>query len=202
MHHWPDTNESLILRVKDPTDAASWSVFLSIYRPVVIRMACGLGLQHADADDLAQQVFLSVVKAIEFWEPEAHQPPFRAWLARITRNAIVNALTRRKPDAAGGSTSVQELLCDLPDGDGETTQLFLNESRREAIRWATEEIRSEFTEGTWAMFWLTSIDGESVAEVARRQNKTPGAVYMARFKVMQRLKEKVLEVSEVWSDAK
>ncbi len=76
MHYWPETNESLILRVKDPADAASWSVFLSIYRPVVIRMACGLGLQHADAEDLAQQVFMSVAKAIEDWAPDAHLPPF------------------------------------------------------------------------------------------------------------------------------
>ncbi len=202
MHHWPETNESLILRVKDPADAASWSDFLSIYRPVVIRMACGLGLQHADADDLAQQVFLSVAKAIESWEPDSHQPPFRVWLSRITRNAIVNALTRRKPDAPGGSTSVQQMLRELPDRSDATAQQLMEESRREAIRWATEEIQSEFTEQTWAMFWLSSIEGESVAEVARRQNKTPGAVYMARFKVMQRLKDKILEVSEVWSDVK
>jgi RNA polymerase sigma-70 factor, ECF subfamily len=201
MHHWPETNESLILRVKDPADAASWSDFLSIYRPVVVRMACGQGLQHADADDLAQQVFLSVAKAIEAWEPDAHQPPFRVWLARITRNAIVNALTRRKPDAPGDSTSVQGMLHELPDRNDETTQQLMEESRREAIRWATEEIQSEFTEVTWTMFWLTSIEGQSIAEVARLNDKTPGAVYMARFKVMQRLKEKVLEVSEVWSEA-
>ncbi len=100
MHYWPETNESLILRVKDPADATSWSVFLSIYRPVVIRMACGPGLQHADAEDMAQQVFMSVAKAIEDWAPDAHLPPFRVWLARITRNAIVNALTRRVPDAS------------------------------------------------------------------------------------------------------
>lgn len=201
MHQWPETNESLILRVKDPADAASWSDFLSIYRPVVVRMACGRGLQHADADDLAQQVFLSVAKAIEAWEPDAHQPPFRMWLARITRNAIVNALTRRRPDTPGGSTSVQEMLHELPDRNDETTQQLMEESRREAIRWATEEIKSEFTEVTWTMFWLTSIQGQSIAEVARLNDKTPGAVYMARFKVMQRLKEKVLEVSEVWSEA-
>ena len=202
MHHWPETKESLILRVKDPADAASWSDFLSIYRPVVVRMACGRGLQHADADDLAQQVFLSVAKAIEAWEPDSRQPPFRVWLARITRNAIVNALTRRKPDAPSGSTSVQEMLRELPERNDETTQKLTQESRREAMRWAAHEIQSEFTEVTWAMFWLTSIEGESVAEVARQQNKSPGAVYMARFKVMQRLKEKVLEVSEVWSDVK
>jgi DNA-directed RNA polymerase specialized sigma24 family protein len=54
MHHWPETNESLILRVKDPADAASWSQFLAIYRPVVVRMASRRSLQYADADDLAQ----------------------------------------------------------------------------------------------------------------------------------------------------
>ena len=132
----------------------------------------------------------------------AHQPPFRVWLSRITRNAIVNALTRRKPDAAGGSTSVQEMLREIPERDDETTGQVMEESRRQALRWAAEEIRNEFTEVTWAMFWLTSIEGESVAQVARQQGKTPGAVYMARFRVMQRLKEKVLEVSEVWSDVK
>lgn len=200
MQHWPETNESLILRVKDTADAASWADFLAIYRPVVVRMACGRGLQHADADDLAQQVFLSVARAIEDWEPDAHQPPFRAWLSRISRNAIVNALTRKKPDAAGGSTSVQEMLRALPERDDETTQQVIEESRREAMRWAAEEIRSEFTKVTWAMFWLSSIEGKSVVEVARTHDKTPGAVYMARFRVMQRLKEKVLEVSEVWSD--
>ncbi len=81
MRHWPETNESLILRVKDPADAASWSDFLSIYRPVVVRMACGQGLQHADADDLEQQVLLSVASAIEDWEPVSRRTPFRIWLS-------------------------------------------------------------------------------------------------------------------------
>lgn len=200
MHNWPETNESLILRVKDPADAASWSQFLAIYRPVVVRMACGRGLQYADADDLAQQVFLSVAKAIESWESGASQPPFRVWLSRITRNAIVNALTRRKPDAPGGSASVHEMLLELPERDADTSQQLLEESRYQVMRWAANEIRSEFTELTWSLFWLTSIEGDNVAEVARLKDKTPGAVYMARFRVMQRLKEKMLEVSEVWSD--
>lgn len=114
-------------------------------------MACGRGLQHADADDLAQQVFLSVAKAIENWEPDSRQPPFRVSLTRITRNAIFNALTRRKPDASSGSTSVQEMLRELSERNDEITQQLMEVSRREAIRWATEEIQSEFTEVTWAM---------------------------------------------------
>lgn len=200
MNDWPETNESLILRVKDSTDAASWSDFLAIYRPVVVRMACARGLQHADADDLAQQVFVSVARAIEDWEPAPGRPPFRVWLARITRNAIVNTLTRRKPDAAGGSTSVQQMLMDVPERADATTRQLMEESRREAMRWAADAIRHEFTDVTWALFWLTSIEGKDVADVAALHDKTPGAVYMARYRVTQRIKEKLLEVSEVWSD--
>ncbi|MEQ8784989.1 MAG: sigma-70 family RNA polymerase sigma factor [Pirellulaceae bacterium] len=200
MREWPETNESLILRVKDPEDAAAWSIFLAIYRPVVCRMARSRGLQHADAEDLAQKVFLSVAHAIEGWEPGVDLPPFRVWLARITRNAIVNAVSRQKPDAAVGSTSMQELLNELPDRDSETTKEVLAESRMQAFRWAAEQIRCEFTEATWAMFWRTSIEGQPAAAVARDLRRTPGAVYIARCRVMQRLKRKVTEISEVWSD--
>jgi RNA polymerase sigma-70 factor (ECF subfamily) len=200
MRDWPETNESLILRVKDPADAAAWAAFLDIYRPVVYRMARGRGLQDADADDLAQQVFMSIAQAIEGWEAGVNMPPFRSWLAGITRNAIVNALTRRKPDAAVGSTSLRELLNELPERDAETTKEVLNESRRQAFRWAAEQIRCEFTAATWNMFWQTSIEGVPVARVAREQDRSPGAVYIARYRVMQRLKQKVTEVSEVWSE--
>ena len=41
MNDWPETSESLILRVKDPADTAAWSAFLAIYRPVVVRMTDG-----------------------------------------------------------------------------------------------------------------------------------------------------------------
>ena len=51
MNDWPETSESLVLRVKDPADAAAWSAFLAIYRPVVYRLARSRGLQDADVDD-------------------------------------------------------------------------------------------------------------------------------------------------------
>lgn len=202
MHDWPETSESLIFRVADPEDATSWSQFLAIYRPVVVRLACRQGLQHANADDLAQQVFMSVAKTIEHWRPSPGQPPFRVWLTRITRNAIVNALTRRRPDAACGATSVQDLLHSLPNRDVETTELLVEEARKEAFRWASNEIRDEFTQATWSMFWLTAVEGNPVADVAALHRRTTGAVYLARYRVMQRLKEKVLEASEVWRDMK
>lgn len=198
MSELPDTQASLIARVKNPADAAAWTEFLAIYRPVVYRLARAKGLQDSDAEDLAQRVFLSVSRAIGAWEPTAAAPPFRVWLFKITRNAILNALTRKHPDQPAGSTSVWELLHQHPATEDGSSEEFLKESRREAFRWAAEEIRNEFSPVTWNLFWQTAIVGQPAEEVAAQYRRTPGAVYMARFRVMKRLKEKVCEATIGW----
>lgn len=198
MSELPDTQASLIARVKNPADAASWTEFLAIYRPVVYRLARAKGLQDSDAEDLAQRVFLSVARAIGSWEPIPDGPPFRVWLFKITRNAILNALTRKPPDQPAGSTSVWELLNQHPAADEETSASFLRESRQEAFRWALEEIRSEFSPLTWKLFWQKVILDKTAEEVAKKFKRTLGAVYMARYRVMKRLKEKVCEATNGW----
>ena len=197
MHEFPDTSHSLIFRVKNPADGAAWTEFLGIYQPVVFRMARRRGLQDADAQDVMQQVFLSISKSIEGWVPGDLKLPFRAWLTTIARNAITKALTRRPRDSATGSTSMVELLDAQPDPQ-ETTAEILAEARKELIRWATEQIRSEFSEATWNVFWRTAIEGVPIAEVAKSTGRSAGAVYVARYRVIARLKEKVLEVSQLW----
>jgi RNA polymerase sigma-70 factor (ECF subfamily) len=197
MPEFPETNHSLIARVKDLGDGAAWAEFLGIYQPVVLRMARRRGLQDADAQDVMQQVFLSISRSIEGWIPGELRPPFRAWLTSIARNAITKALTRRPRDAASGSTSMVELLNAQPDPQEATAEI-LAEARKELVRWATEQIRSEFSEATWNVFWLSAIEGVPIAEVAKSTGRSAGAVYVARYRVIARLKEKVLEVSQLW----
>ena len=197
MPDFPETNSSLIARVKDLGDGVAWAEFLGIYQPVVFRMARRRGLQDADAQDVMQQVFLSISRSIDGWIPGESQPQFRAWLTTIARNAITKALARRPRDAATGSTSMVELLGAQPDPTETTAEIF-SEARKEMVRWATEQIRSEFSEVTWKVFWQTAIEGVAAAQVAKATGRSTGAVYVARFRVMARLKEKVLEVSQHW----
>ena len=207
MSDWPETRESLILRARNPQDDAAWNELIAVYRPVVCRLARNRGLQHADADDLAQGVFASVAKAIEKWQPSEEGPRFRNWLARICRNAILNALTRVRPDAPTGNSSVAQLLHQLPagenfacDGNAELEQMLLRESRLEAIRWAANEIQGEFTETTWGIFHATAMEGRPASEVALAFDRSVGAVYAARCRVAARLKQKVEELSDLWSE--
>ena len=198
MSQWPETSESLILRIRDPQDAHAWSQFMAIYQPVVYRLSRRRGLQHADAEDLCQQVFLSVARAVETWEVQQDGPRFRNWLGRVTRNAILNAMTRTKADRATGTSSVQDLLLDIPDC-GDMTTAILNESRMEAYRWAARQVQTEFSASTWTMFHETTIGGRSITDVAKTLGSSSGAVYVARCRVMQRIKDKVNEVSDFWS---
>lgn len=197
MPEFPETSHSLIARVKDLADGAAWTEFLGIYQPVVYRMARRRGLQDADAHDVMQQVFLSASKSIENWKPGDSQPPFRAWLTTVARNAITKALTRRPRDAATGSTSVVEILDAQPDPQQTTAEIHA-EARKELVRWAAEQIRAEFSPAIWNDFWRTAIEGEPILEVAASTGRSTGAVYVARYRVIARLKEKVLEVSQLW----
>jgi RNA polymerase sigma-70 factor (ECF subfamily) len=200
MNDWPETNPSLILRIKDPQNAVAWNELMAIYRPVIYRLARRKGLLHEDAEDLVQGVFLSVAKAIDRWEPGDNQPRFRNWLGKIARNAIVNAITRAKPDRATGTSSVMQALASLPE-EAEATQVLIVECRLEAIRWAAREVQSEFSDATWGIFQSIAIEGRPAPEVAQVFQRTIGAVYAARCRVAARLREKVLEASAYWSES-
>jgi len=199
MTMFPETSESLIAQVKDLGDGASWTEFVGIYQPVILRMARRRGLQQADGLDVVQQVFVSVAKSIEDWSPVAGGPPFRAWLATIARNAITNALTRRPHDRAVGGSSVVDQLHALPSVEATRSEL-LREAQLQIVLWVAEHIRHEFSDEVWLSFQRTAIGGESVAEVARSLNRSTGAIYVARYRVIARLKEKVQEVSHTWEN--
>jgi RNA polymerase sigma-70 factor (ECF subfamily) len=190
---YPDTRASLIVRLKDRADREAWREFVEVYRPVVHRLACGKGLQHADAEDLAQQVLAAVAAAVERWEPDESRGRFRTWLHRIAQNLIINALTRRAPDRASGDQGEHDVLAQHEAREGPDSDLLRMEYRREVFNWAARQIEGEFQSDTWNAFWQTAVEERPVPEVARLLGKKPGAVYAARGRVMRRLKEKILE---------
>jgi RNA polymerase sigma factor (sigma-70 family) len=193
---YPDTRASLVVRLRDRADQEAWAEFVEIYRPVIYRLACRKGLQHADADDLAQQVLVAVAGAVHRWEPDETRGRFRTWLQRIAQNLIINALTRRAPDRATGDDAAWDLLARHAAPEGPDSELLRAEYRRELFTWAARQIRPEFQPATWQAFWHTAVEGRAVPEVARLLGKKPGAVYAARGRVMRRLREKILECEE------
>ncbi len=195
MDETPITRPSLLVRIRDPRDERAWSEFLEIYGPLVHRLARLKGFQEADAADLTQEVFRTVASAIDQWDPDPARGSFRAWLFRIARNLMVNLLVNQKRHPRGSGDSDMKLLLEaIPAPDGAESLLFDEEYRRRIFRWAADHVRDEFREPTWRAFWLTAVDGLPAKQVAETLGQTVGSVYIARSRVLARLKATIEHV--------
>jgi RNA polymerase sigma factor (sigma-70 family) len=192
----PETRHSLLLRLTDRTDQTAWQEFAKIYTPVVYRLALRRGLQHADAEDLSQQVLAAVAKAIDRWQVDPARAKFRTWLHRVAQNFIINALNRAAPDRGAGGSTILAALGNQAAKSQADSDLVRLEIRREIFRWAADQIRPEFRSATWDAFWRTAIENQTVEQAATELGLSSGAIYAARSRIMRRLKERVCQFDD------
>jgi RNA polymerase sigma factor (sigma-70 family) len=193
----PATRHTLIAKLRDPADGVAWKEFLAIYEPLVYRLARQKGLQDADANDLCQDVFRAVARAIDRWEPDSSRGTFRGWLFTIARNLCVNALTRKDKYAVGsGDTQNLDRLGAVPAADPAASATFDEEYRRRLFRWAAEQVRSEFAANTWQAFWRTAVENQPASTVAGELKMSVGAVYVARSRVLARLRQRIEKLGD------
>jgi RNA polymerase sigma factor (sigma-70 family) len=195
MRNSPSTRVNLIVRLRDPTDDRAWQEFVEIYEPLIHRLARNAGLQQADAEDLAQEVFRAVAAAISRWEPDPNRGSFRGWLFRIARNLIINLLENRKRNPGGtGDDRVEKLLEQCPMADSELTALFEDECQQQLFQWAVKRVQRQFAPSTWQAFWRTAIENQSPDDVAEALGIRVGSVYVYRNRVLLRLKRVIQAV--------
>jgi RNA polymerase sigma factor (sigma-70 family) len=187
----PITRASLLVQLRSGSNHLAWQEFTRLYGPVIYGFARKRGLQDADAADLMQDVMRSVASSIGRLEYDPKQGSFRGWLYTITRNKIFNFLSaRRIRPRATGDTTTNRLLNSEPANDDSSDAWELEYQRRTAYL-AMERIKSEFQEKTWQAFLLTAVEGASANEVSKRIGLSPGAIYVAKSRVLARLKEEV-----------
>ncbi|QEG42672.1 RNA polymerase sigma factor [Roseimaritima ulvae] len=191
----PATRASLLLRLRDPRDNAAWSEFAVVYEPLVYRLAQRRGCQDADAREIVQEVFLTVSRAIDRFDPNA-AGSFRGWLSKIARNATIDRFRRlaaervHSPDTHDG-LPLEQLADSSMDAETQLIEEFERGRREQLFRWASGEVRRRTGEANWMAFWRTTVEGHSVAQVAQELKLTDSAVYVARCRILRRIRELV-----------
>lgn len=193
----PETRASLVVRLQNARDEAAWSEFLSLYEPLILRLMRRNALQDSDARDVCQQVLAAVASDVADWRPDGAKASFRRWLFQIARYRVIKFLAQRRRGPAGqGGTDAQIWLAAQPAAASDASAEFDREYRQQLLLHATEQIRAEFRESTWKAFWRTCIDGRPVAEIAAELGMSPGNVYVARSRIIARLRDRVSELQE------
>jgi len=184
----PETRASLILRLQDADDVVAWEEFVELYAPVIFRVAVSRGFQPADAENVVQEVLLSVAKSISKWLQRTDRGSFRAWLLRIARNEAFDQIHARATRSMGmDGQAAERAIGELPAHD-DLSSLLDHEYERMVFQWAANQVRDSVAEHTWDAFWLSSVEGLTIEETAQKLNLRTGNIYFARSRVMARIK--------------
>lgn len=190
----PLTRASLLVRLRDPNDVTAWKEFVELYASIIYGFARKRGLQDADAADLMQEVLRSVSSAMGRLNYDPAKGTFRGWLYSITRNKIYTFLEARSRQARGaGDDSSQQRMEEIPSKTGDSNE-WDQEYERKTFAWAVDRVKHEFQPATWKAFWLTAVDGISPKEVGQQLGMTPGAVYVAKSRVIARLRDEIAQL--------
>jgi RNA polymerase sigma-70 factor (ECF subfamily) len=194
------TRASLLLRLRDPRNEEAWEQFVEIYSPIVYgfcrnQFYQNQRLQEADAADVTQEVMRAVARAMERFEYDRQRGKFRNWLLTVTRSKLSNFFrSRQRQQEPHGNTSIQDLMDREPSASEQSS--WDTEYHGRLFHWAAEQLKPTIQESTWQAFWRTTMGEEDAAKVAAELKLTVGAVYVAKSRVLARLKQKIQEVDE------
>jgi RNA polymerase sigma-70 factor (ECF subfamily) len=188
------TSLTLVQRLR-ARDQDAWTRMLHLYTPLVRAWCHHQGIQGADADDVAQEVFQAVVTGLEQFQKDRPGDTFRGWLRGITRHKLLDFFRRKskQPQGQGGTAAGQQLQ-QVPQSEvtlPEETPQQLSELYQRAI----EHVQCEFEANTWRAFCRTAVDGQSPADVGAELGMSPAAVRMAKSRVLHRLKQEIGDLS-------
>ena len=186
-----NTSASLLIRIRDHEDGQAWAEFAQVYTPLVYSYARRQGLQDTDAFTVTQDVLTTVAQKVGDFQYDRGRGSFRGWLRAVTRSRLCDFIDSNKRHLQGsGDTGVHQAIASVQLSNQED-ELWELECRRSAFNWAVTKIRGEFRDPTWHSFWQTAVEGKSSNDTAKSLTMSVGAVYVARSRVLARLKEVV-----------
>lgn len=183
------TSPSLLVRLRDEDDIA-WSRLVELYTPLIRHWLNRVGVKPGDGEDLVQDVLAVVVRRFPAFEHNQRTGAFRAWLRAIAVNCARDfwKANRFRPVAPGGS-DFGSYLAQLEDDSHPLSEAWDRDHDLHVTRQLLEQLKPEFEAKTWTMFRRFVLDGVSAATVAEEMGCSPNAVFIAKSRVMSRLRE-------------
>jgi RNA polymerase sigma-70 factor (ECF subfamily) len=191
----PSTTSLTLMERVRAFESDAWERLCQIYGPLVFQWARRAGLSDDDAADVMQETFQTVARRVASFQHDGAGSTFCGWLRGITRNKIGDYYRKRaaEPHAPGGTAAHQVLQAVVdPLGDEDHDPSAADEVLGIAQR-ALLLIRGEFETRTWDAFRLCVMESRSTDTVAAELQMTPKAVRQAKYRVLKRLRQEVID---------
>ncbi len=186
------TSPSLLAKLQIPTEERAWARFVDLYSPLLLYWARQTGFGAHDAEDFVQDVFILLVQKLpEFSYDQTRS--FRGWLKTVALNKMRDRQRRRSvPVAAGGQVDLANVA-----GSNNVESFWDGEDQRHLVARALQLMRCEFKEATWRACWELVVSTRSAADVGQELGMSENAVYIAKLRVLRRLREELADLVEL-----
>lgn len=189
------TTTTLLHGLADPANGAAWGRFVERFRPPLLAYLLRSGVREHDADDLAQEALIEFARAFGDGRYDRARGRLSAWLFGIALHCVL----RHRQRAGRGR--------EAPLGDAEFWSLQVDEKSSDAAwdseweRWVWQEclrrVRHEFEATTLRAFVLVAREERTPSEAAEELGVPIKAVYNAKHRVLNRLRELRVELEDV-----
>jgi RNA polymerase sigma-70 factor, ECF subfamily len=190
------TSASLLARVRADPNSPDWRHLVELYDPLIRGWLGRQNVVGQDADDVAQEVLAVVVRRLRDFEHNQRTGAFRTWLKSITINCVRDHWKGKKHRPIQGDSDLQDWLHQLQDPASDQSRQWDQEHDRHVTRHLLERLKDEFESKTWQAFSRVALDGVPAAEAARELGLSTNAVFIAKSRVLARLRQEAAGLVE------
>ena len=189
------TRASLIERLKNWQDQASWQDFFDTYWKLIYGVARKTGISDAEAQDVVQETMTTVAKQMPTFQYDPAIGSFKGWLLKLTRCRIIDQIRKRPPPAShrpwadGSGTGTVERLID-PES-GALDELWDAEWETNLLEAAKAIVKRKIDPARYQVFDFYVNKGWQAEKVAERFRLPVEQVYMAKYRITEMLKAEV-----------
>lgn len=191
-----ETRTSLLERVRDQNDLAAWSEFVALYRPLLLGYTKSRGVQACDAEDVVQEVFVALMRALPSFALDKARGRFRSWLWQVTMSKIRDRLRREKSRGPVVTGPVQEPAVNPEEPDRE----WLTRHRQRILEYLLPQLKAQTQETTWTCFEEHILRGRSGVAVGAELGMKANTVCVNAARVLAKLRQRCAEYEEELGD--
>jgi len=190
------TTTTLLEGLFDTDNKAVWEEFNARYCPIILAVARRLGLSEQDAADVSQETLIRFLQEYRAGKYDRSRGRLRSWIVGIAKYRIAD-LHRAK--ARHREWRGESAFGVIP-GDDDMGKMWNEECRREILRRAFRELRetTRFDERTIGVFERLCLDQRKPAEVAQETGMSIDAVYKAKQRCMDQLRDIIVRLDEAY----
>ncbi len=183
------TRVTLLERVRDAKDQASWREFYGLYQPLLYRYARARRLDRDVAEEILQQCMTVLAQKMPEFEYAKERGGFKYWLRRLVNNKINDYFKKKKLPLAQSADFHRASL-----RDDSSDELWEQQWRKRHLKFCLESIKHDVAPQTFQAFEYHVLADWSVERVSETLGLSADQVYAAKSRITKRLREKMKEL--------